>query len=257
MLRASGVSGAARALVRAILVLFSLLGGLIAPLPAEATHLRYLHTFAGLVEGSPTTYRFTQQAAWRRGFSVLGLQAPVCLAPRTWVQISCSGPSRLPVVGDIVVTNWNFQFGDGSVVASPIGGATLAYQVTSVDVAGDWLFGVAVDTRRTDAVVPFLEHRYTVSSATARVDSAARLSRIDGDDEHINNPDGTFVLQTRLLEIGSGNRTAVSGLPPIVLCPTAGDCVFDIPATEPDGDRLVFRLSAPTEASSGGEFRQP
>jgi hypothetical protein len=51
------------------------------------------------------------------------------------------------------------------------------------------------------------------------------------------------------------NASPISSLPPIVSCPQEGDCAFLVPATDPDGDPLRFRMSTAEEA--GGAFVQP
>src|SRR5262249_26557732 len=48
----------------------------------------------------------------------------------------------------------------------------------------------------------------------------------------------------------------VSTMPPIVICPQNALCTFAVPATDPDGDPITFRLSTPLEADTS-TFRQP
>ena len=49
---------------------------------------------------------------------------------------------------------------------------------------------------------------------------------------------------------------ATTALPPIVTCLQNSVCSFLVPATDPDGDTLRFRLALPSEAD-GGSFTQP
>src|SRR5262249_38342059 len=60
-----------------------------------------------------------------------------------------------------------------------------------------------------------------------------------------------------LVNVGTGNSPPVSTLPPIVVCPINDVCQFFIPAGDANGDRVRFRLSTPSEASSFGPFIQP
>ena len=53
------------------------------------------------------------------------------------------------------------------------------------------------------------------------------------------------------------NRSPVSALPPIIHCKVDGDCEFPVPAADPDGDRLSFRLARSAEAAEMGIFNQP
>ena len=64
----------------------------------------------------------------------------------------------------------------------------------------------------------------------------------------INNADGGFSLET-IINAGGTNNSAVTALPPIILCPVGGLCQFSVPGSDPDpADTLNFRLSTSLEA---------
>src|SRR5262249_28014547 len=90
----------------------------------------------------------------------------------------------------------------------------------------------------------------------AFTDSCCRISSQFLGNAHINNPDGGYRVET-LVNVGTGNSPPVSTLPPIVVCPINDVCQFFIPAGDANGDRVRFRLSTPSQASSFGPFRQP
>lgn len=85
---------------------------------------------------------------------------------------------------------------------------------------------------------------------TARIDSCCRISPLLPPNAHINNPDGTYRVET-LVNVGTANSSPVSSLPPIVNCPQNSVCSFIVPGADSNGDRLRFRLSLPAEASNG------
>lgn len=219
---------------------------------AEASHLRYLHHYYVPAGVSGTTVDFTLQAAWRRSYPI-----NFCVSPGgTWPIVSCTGPGGLPGVGDAVAADWDFVADTGVTYTTPRGG--LVYRVTSIDVAQDWLFGVAIDPTTGDPNDTTVTHTYPAGAGPiiAFVQSVARLGAL-APNRHINNPDGSFRLETQVA-VGAGNRSPVSGLPPIVQCPVEGDCLFFIPSADPDGDPLRFRFSTADEAAGTGfAFSQP
>src|SRR5207244_6502630 len=66
---------------------------------------------------------------------------------------------------------------------------------------------------------------------------------------HINNPAGGYSVET-LVNVGTGNSSPVSALPPIILCPVNALCSFLVPGADPNRDPLHFRLRTASEASS-------
>lgn len=215
------------------------------------THFRYGHLTWKPVGG--TTIEFTLQNAWRRnGYVCRDVTSP------TLATKPCSGPSGLPGVGDIIletIGSTRLDPGDGSPpIGSPAG--PLLYLVTSIDPANNWLFGLALDPKSLPSIDTTISHTYAApGNYTARIDSCCRISGLALPNAHINNPDGTYRVETRV-NVTTGNRSPVSTLPPIVSCPQNAVCAFQVPAADPDGDQIRFRLSTAAEASSGS-FVQP
>lgn len=220
---------------------------------AYATHFRYGHISWMSVTGN--TVEFTIQNAWRR--SAFPWLAYPCINPVTFATVPCSAADGLPGLGDVFQEYGGFtQFfpGDGSAIGSPIG--PLLYVVTSIDPTNEWLFGLALDPTSLPAIDTTITHTYPSSgNFTAAIDSCCRISAVAGSNTHINNPDGNYRVET-LVNVGAGNSSPVSALPPIVLCPQNGLCSFTVPGADPNGDPLNFRLSTSAEASSFG-FTEP
>lgn len=130
-----------------------------------------------------------------------------------------------------------FDFGDNTST-----GLTLT--VTSLDPVNDWIVGETTIT-----------HTYpSPGNFTAFFESCCRINNCEErPNAHINNPSGSERTET-IVNVGTGNSSPVSNLPPIVTCPENGVCSFRIPATDPDRDPLTFRLSTSNEA---GGFTQP
>ena len=155
-----------------------------------------------------------------------------------------------------------FNWGDGGTVSSPYG--VLLYKVTSVDVAADWLFALAVDP----GTLPYgsdttLTHTYaSAGTNTSFIQTCCRLSGPAGSPGvggHVNNPDGNYRIQT-VMNVGATppNTGPVSTLPPIVDCPYPALCTFSVPAADANSDVITWRLATATEAAgSGNSFFQP
>ncbi len=209
---------------------------------AFASHFRYGH-FNWQPAATGNTIDFTLQNAFRRsGYGS-------CVNTATNTSMPCTGPGGGPGVGDIILETVGgtvFNPGDASgTIGSPLG--PLMYRVASIDPANDWLFGMALDPASLPAHDTLVTHTYAApGDYTGFIDSAARIT-------HINNSNGGYRVET-LVNVGTGNRSPVSALPPIVLCPINGTCTFQVPGNDPDGDTLAFRLS--TSAEAGG-FVQP
>jgi uncharacterized repeat protein (TIGR01451 family) len=210
---------------------------------ANASHFRYGHYFWKPLGG--TDIEFTLQNAWRR-------DANPCIDPASQTVVACSAPDGLPAVGDVIVENTGgtvFSTGDGGVVSSPMG--SLEYLVTAIDPAQNFLFGLALDPASLPAVDTTITHTYPMGGDfLAFTDSCCRIGEL------INNSGSGYRVET-LVNVGSGNSSPVSALPPIVQCPINGLCSFLVPGSDPDGDPLQFRLSTSSEASSVGTFTQP
>lgn len=230
------------------------------PLRAEATHER-----AALITWAPTggnSVEFTITGAWRRSaYSTSNgrCRNPNDTTPPVLGSIPCTGAGGFAGVGDVIVESLGgtvFDPGQGSTISSPLG--ALLYVVTSVDPVNDWLFATALDPNSLPAIDTTIAKTYTSSGTrTAFIQDCCRVSNDPGGNQHINNPDGNYRIETRVTA-GGTNRPPVSTMPPIVLCPRNGLCSFQIPASDPDGDALHFRFSTASEASgSSNGFDQP
>jgi hypothetical protein len=221
---------------------------------AYATHFRY-----GTVIWRPLggqTVEFTIQSGWRR--SAYDTLSGRCIDPITVSPIACSGADDMAGVGDIIVEFQGFtQFfpGDGT---SPFGSTLgpLLYLVTGIDPANDSLTGFALDPNSLPLLDTTIEHTYPATQDfTATLESCCRVSSISPPNEHINNPDGQYRVET-IVDVGSGNTSPSTTMPPFVLCPIDDICEFSIPGADPDGP-VTFRMSTSTEAAAGGLFDQP
>jgi hypothetical protein len=220
---------------------------------AWATHFRYGH-YLWIPVGGNTIDVTVQNAFRRNGY--------VCRDPATGGVIPCRPGDGLPQVNDVILETigaTTFNWGDGSApVGSPFG--PLLYIVTSVDFVNNWWFGLALDPASLPAINTTLSHTYAAPGTyTAFTQSCCRISRFSGVNEHINNPDGFYRVETKVkVGAGQGNSSPVSALPAVVPCPRDALCTFTVPAADPNGTPLQFRLSTALEASGvAGGFTQP
>jgi cysteine-rich repeat protein len=237
-----------RALALAILLLADVFSGV-----AHATHFRYGHLTWQLVSG--TTVEFTLQNVFRRDDNPT---VNPCVNPSTNTVIPCSGGDGFAAPGDVIRENigdTRLNFGDGSPTVGSPGNGGLFYLVTSVDPTNNWVFGLAIDPAALPAIDTSIRHTYAPGTWIARIDDCCRISPAVAPNAHINNPDLDYRVETQVV-VGMGNSSAVSALPPIVTCPQNALCTFLVPATDPDGDTLRFRLSTAPEADTGA-FTQP
>ena len=225
-------------------------------LPVEATHFRNGHFGWRPIGG--TSIEFTLQNAWRLdAYTTANGRCRHPTAPL--VPVPCTGADGTAGVGDLIVEfqgGTTFNFGDGSpILGSPAG--PLMHLVTSVDPANNWLFGLAVDPLGFPAIDTTIDHTYPASgNYTAFTSSCCRISALFEGNAHINNPDGSYQVETTV-NVGTGNSSPASTLPPIVVCPIDFVCKFFVPAGDPNGDRLRYRLSTSAEASGTPFFVQP
>jgi len=226
--------------------------------PAGASHFRYGH-YSWVQKGGNSIEVTVQNAFRRDGYGIY------CVDAATLTHKSCSPPppgfpfDGFPQVGDVVIEaigasrlNW----GDGSpTVGSPFG--PLLYLVTSIDPLNNWWFGLAIDPLSLPIIDTTISHTYAApGDYTFFTETCCRLGFVGGISEHINNPDGRYRIEA-VANIGSTNSSPVTTLPPIVRCPKNGLCTFRIPAVDPNGDPLHFRLSTSAEAAGLGTFIQP
>ncbi len=157
-----------------------------------------------------------------------------------------------------------FDPGDGSgLIGTPVaisGSRALLYLVTSVDTVNNWMFGVAVDAsslplpagcgngNAPSTCDTIIEHTYASAGlVTAQIEDCCRFSPCVAPNAHINNPDNGYRVQTTV-DVGTGNSSPVSSLPPIIICPQEGVCTFTVPVSDDDLDPLSFRLATDAEA---------
>jgi cysteine-rich repeat protein len=221
---------------------------------AHATHFRHGHISWTVVGGN--TVEFTVQNSWRRNDNP---SFNPCINVATLATTACTGPSGFPAPGDVIredIGDTVFNFGDGSPTVGSPGNNGLLYLVTSIDPTNNWLFGLALDPTSLPAVDTTIAHTYaTPGNFLARIDSCCRVQASQAPNAHINNPELQYRVETTVT-VGTGNSSPLTALPPIVTCPQNALCTFLVPATDPDGDTLTFRLSTPLEADTGA-FRQP
>jgi cysteine-rich repeat protein len=213
---------------------------------ADASHFRYGHYAWSRVGGN--TVEVTLQNAFRRD-SDCGCFSVSSGSP---VPVSCSAGDGYPQVGDIVdecVGETQFEWGDGDSTG------TLLYTITSIDPANNWTFALALDAQSFPNVDTTLSHTYAApGNYVARTQSCCRISSVDGLNDHVNNPDGNYRVET-VINVGTANNSPVSVLPPIVVCPIDDVCSFPIQAADRDGDRLTYRLATSTEAAGSEVIR--
>jgi hypothetical protein len=119
----------------------------------------------------------------------------------------------------------SWSFGDGTA-------GNIDLTVQSVNGAEDWFAGQAT-----------LRHTYTsTGDKIAFFDSCCRISTLR------NDHDGNEHIET-VVNVGTGNRSPVSSLPPIVQVPDNGIFTYQIPAADPDGDPLSYRFSSSAEST--------
>jgi hypothetical protein len=128
-----------------------------------------------------------------------------------------------------------FEFGDGQSVDIQI-------VITSINAAEDWFFGE----------VTYVHTYASAGNYTASFSGCCRISSLR------NNNDESFRLQT-MVSVGNSAHSTVSTVVPIVNVPVNNPSAsFTIPAVDPDGHTLNFRLANANEAAGiGNPYVQP
>ena len=252
----------------------AMLGVLSAAPPAMATHFRYGNLTWAFKSGR--TVDFSLQDAFRRTATP---SFDPCVDPSNTntVIACCSNPILCPTpgpkfcanggsvgtpcttnaqcgsgnicsplhgVGDVIredIGGSQLQFGDGT--HTPAGSAPLVYIVTSIDLVNEWSFVQALDPTSLPAIDTTISHTYggTATTFTAKLDDCCRISPAVPPNGHINNPDKSYTLSTAVTF--TGDNAPVSTEVPIVDCCYPALCKFQVPAADPDGDTLRFRLA--------------
>lgn len=147
-----------------------------------------------------------------------------------------------PNIGQVVSVG-TFTFGDGQSTSCNI-------KVTALDVAADWVVGELVVSSANPVPV-----RKTYSGAgpfLAGFNTCCRLSNL------ANRGDGSLVAQSMVTPL-NGNSSPVSSMVPIVNVPASPAASFFVPAIDPDGDGLRWRIANEVESTGfdGGVSTAP
>jgi hypothetical protein len=138
-----------------------------------------------------------------------------------------------PTVGD-TISEPCLMFGDGD--------STCGATVETLDPVNDVLTAELTATHTYPDTGPY----------TAEIDSCCRLSP----PLHVNNPDGNYRAVTTV-DLSKTSANPVSSISPIVDCPLEAICSFSVPAVDPDGGAIRYRLATGVEADVSGGFVQP
>ena len=161
--------------------------------------------------------RFTLSTAWRRGYFV--------------TNFGYSAPGQTVNIG-------TFYYGDGS-------SATVNATVVTEDIIGDIINTTWTVTKSYSAAGTYVANAL---NSNARV-CPNRLTTPTCNGANYN-------LQTRVM-VGTTNNPPVSSFPTVINLPIgAPAATFTIPATDPDGDPVTFRLArtgSPTTTTSPGD----
>ena len=217
----------ARRLLAGTMLLWGLFGN---AAPAHATHFRYGHITWRATGGN--SVQFTLTAAFARS------------------QYPGSAPDGFLAVGDIFtefIGGTVLDAGDGTFLGDPFTG--MRFIVVALDRTDDYVIARALDPvsqkDRIDHTYPFPTNFGT--PWVAQIYSCCRILNLQ------NNAGGDYRVYTKV-DLTVNRASAVSALPPLIPVSQRGTS-FLIPATDPEGHRLIFRLADPDEA--GFFFVQP
>lgn len=181
---------------------------------AEASHFRFGHfAYEARPDISPTTADFRMTVAFR------------------------SSAFGHPNIGQTFRPG-GYSYGDGA-------SSNHNYRVIARNLQEDWIVGEAVDTRNENDIV---RHSYPAVNNNGqpwlgRFESCCKIGGL-------RNSGSTWRVYTRV-NLEEGNSSPFSNLPPIVSC-SKYDCRFLVPAVDPDGDKLTWRMSTRSESAING-----
>jgi len=178
---------------------------------AEASHFRFGHfTYKARPDISPTTADFRMTVAFRSSYF------------------------GHPKIGQTFRPG-RYSFGDGY-------SSNHTYRVIARNLQEDWIVGEAIDTRNENNLV---RHTYRAANNNGQpwIGNFSSCCKIGG----LRNSGSTWRVYTRV-NLENGNSSPFSNLPPIVSC-SKYDCRFLIPAVDPDGDQLTWRMSTRSESA--------
>ena len=211
----------------------------IAPPAARATHER-----ASLITWSPTggnAVEFTITGAWRR--SAYSTANGRCRNPNDTTapvleSIACSGIDGFADPGDVIVESQGgtqFNPGSGSIASARRSARCSTSSRRSIRSTTGCSPRRSIPTSLPAIDTTIFKTYPSPATRTAFIQDCCRVSNTVGGNQHINNPDGDYRIETRVTA-GGTNRPPVSTMPPIVLCPKNGICAFTVPAADPDND---------------------
>jgi hypothetical protein len=162
------------------------------------------------------------------------------------VALRRTGYNPPPVTGDIItetVGATRLAFGDGFITP------TLRFIVTDYSPSENWIVAQALNPNTNS---PGILHTYAGAGPyLARLNNGTTLACCRLSAPELNNrPDGNYPLETNVLPL-AGNRSPVSSLVPIVVVPESATATFLVPASDPDGDGVRWRMSTDLEAGGG------
>ncbi len=179
---------------------------------AEASHFRFGHfTWEARPDITPETADFRMTVAFR------------------------SSAFGHPNIGQTFRPG-SFNFGDGRATS-------YNFEVIARNLQEDWIVGRAIEAELTGGVV-----RHTYPSVNnngnpwrAIFSSCCKIGSL----RNAANASWSVITQVNL---EGGNSSPFSNLPPIVTC-SKFDCRFRVPAVDPNGDRLTWRMATRAESA--------
>jgi hypothetical protein len=179
---------------------------------SQASHFRFGHfSYRAAPEVSPSTADFTMTVAFR------------------------SSAFGHPNIGQTFRPG-SFSFGDGR-------SGRHYYEVIARNLQEDWIVGRAIQTGSGN---DYIRHTYPSPNSNGSpwlgsFSSCCKIGAIR------NGGNASWRVYTRV-NLEDGNSSPVSNLPPIVSCPKY-NCRFLVPAVDPDGDTLSWRMSTRSESA--------
>ncbi|MHB8523260.1 MAG: putative Ig domain-containing protein [Limisphaerales bacterium] len=131
-------------------------------------------------------------------------------------------------------------------VNAPLFAHGLSVTVTAVSATDDWFVGTndfvwSYATYGPAGTGPFTAG---IFSSCPLSPSGSRISNL------ANRAGGPYIVQTQVTPLGA-NRSPVASFAPVVYVPESTHSTFLIPAMDPDGDRIRWRISTDAEAGGG------
>lgn len=179
---------------------------------ANASHFRFGHfTWEARPDISPTTVDFRMTVAFRSSYF------------------------GHPNIGQTFRPG-GFVFGDGR-------SASFTFEVIARNLQEDWIVGRAIQTGLEGGIV---RHEYPAVNNNGNPWQAgfSGCCKIGS----LRNAANANWRVVTLVNLEDGNASPFSNLPPIVTC-SKFDCRFRIPAVDPNGDRIVWRMATRSESS--------